>query len=139
MKPLKISILFAGAIVLLVTSCKKKFEDYSVNQNLPVQVPPGLVLPTILNNLVVFPGGDEDKASQFIVSNYNYYGDNKYWSGSAGLNYGSLRNVLAMEAEARRLAGTDDNPYHALGLFFRSFFFMNMTEKVGYAHSRLAR
>ena len=131
MKPLKLSTLFAAAILLLATSCKKKFEDYSVNRNLPVQVPPGLVLPTILNNLVVFPGGNEDKASQFIVSNYNYYGDNKYWSGSADLNYGSLRNVLAMEAEARRLAGTDDNPYHALGLFFRSFFFINMTEKVG--------
>ena len=87
MKPLKISILFAAAIVLLVTGCKKKFEDYSVNNNLPVQVPPGLVLPTILNNLVVFPGGNEDKYSQYIVSNYNYYGDNKYWSGSADLNY----------------------------------------------------
>src|SRR6476646_3868060 len=109
MKPLKISILFAAAVVLLASGCKKKFEDYSVNNNLPVQVPPGLVLPTILNNLVVFPGGDEDKASQFIVSNYNYYGDNKYWSGSASLNYGSLRNVLAMESEARRLAGSDEN------------------------------
>ena len=36
-----------------------------------------------------------------------------------------------MEAEARRLSGSDNNPYHALGLFFRSFFFISMTEKVG--------
>src|SRR5436189_5728041 len=95
MKPLKISILFAAVVVLLASGCKKKFEDYSVNNNLPVQVPPGLVLPTILNNLVVFPGGDEDKASQFIVSNYNYYGDNKYWRGRASLIYSSFTNVMA--------------------------------------------
>ena len=131
MKPLKISMLFAVAILLLASGCKKKFEDYSKNNNLPLQVPPGLVLPTILNDLAVLPGGDEDKYSQFIVSNYNYYGDNKYWSGSAGLNFGTLRNVLAMESEASRLAGTDNNPYHGLGLFFRSFFFMKMTQKVG--------
>ena len=95
MKSLKISILFVAVISIIVSSCKKKFEDYSVNQNLPVQVPPGLVLPTVLNDLIVYPGGDEDKYSQYIVSNYNYYGDNKYWSGSASLNYGSLRNVVA--------------------------------------------
>ncbi len=111
--------------------CKKKFDDYSQNKNLPLQVPPSLILPTILNDLFVSPGGDEDKADQFIVSNYTYYGLNQYWTGGANLNYGSLRNVLAMENEARRLAGTDDNPYHALGLFFRAFFFVNMSEKVG--------
>ena len=36
-----------------------------------------------------------------------------------------------MEKEAARLAGSDDNPYHALGLFFRAFFFVDMTMKVG--------
>ena len=51
--------------------------------------------------------------------------------GSASLNYGDLNNTLQMEAEARRLAGSDNNPYHALGLFLRAFFFVNMTEKVG--------
>ncbi len=133
MKPLKISILFATFMLLLASGCKKKFEDYSKNNNLPLQVPPGLLLKTVLNDLIVIPGpgGDEDKYSQFIVSNYNYYGDNKYWGGSAGLNFGSLRNVLAMESEAKRLAGSDNNPYHALGLFFRSYFFMHMTQKVG--------
>lgn len=131
MKALKISMLFAVAILLFASGCKKNFEDYSENKNLPLQVPANLILPSILNDLVVTPGGDEDKYCQFIVSNYNYYGNNKYWNGSTGLNYGTLRNVLAMEAPAKRFAGSDNNPYHALGLFFRSFFFMNMTEKVG--------
>src|SRR5437867_13336958 len=131
MKTLKYQTLWVLAIFVLAAGCSKKFEDYSANKNLPLQVPPGLVLPTILNDMVVFPGGDDDKACQYIVSNYDYYGLNEYWSGSASLSYGSLRNVLAMESEARRLAGSDNNPYHALGLFFRAFFFVNMTMKVG--------
>ena len=128
----KISILFLMASMLLMLSCSKKFEDYSKNNNLPTQTPPGLILPTILNDLYVAPGGDADKYTQFIVSNYNYYGTNKYWTGSANLNYGTLRNVLAMEKEAARLSnGSSNNPYHALGFFFRAFFFVNMTENVG--------
>lgn len=131
MKSFKLQILFAFTILVFTIGCSKKFDDYSQNNNLPLQVPPALVLPTILNDLVVFPGGDQDKNSQFIVSNYDYYGLNEYWSGSASLDFGSLRNVVAMESEARRLAGSDNNPYHALGLFFRAFFFVNMSEKVG--------
>jgi len=128
-----IRFLFILAIpaLLAITGCSKKFEQYSQNQNLPTVVPPGLVLRSNLNGLVVFPGGLEDKADQFIASNYNYYGDNKYWTGSATLNYGTLNSVLSMEKEAKRAAGTDRNPYHALGFFFRAFFFVNMSEKVG--------
>jgi hypothetical protein len=131
MKTIQYFILLVLSVTLVSTGCDKTFEDYSTNKNLPLQVPPSLILPTILNDLVVYPGGDEDKACQFIVSNYTYYGLNRYWSGETGLNYGTLRNVKAMEAEARRLAGTDNNPYHALGLFFRAYFFVTMSEKVG--------
>ena len=130
MKPFKISLLTLTLLVF-ITSCSKKFDDYSQNKNLPVQVPPGLILPTVLNNLYVSPGGDEDKYNQFIVSNYNYYGRNEYWTGSASLSYGALKNVVAMESEAKRLASSDNNPYHALGLFFRAYFFAGMSEKVG--------
>lgn len=131
MKLLQIRIISAFAALLFITGCSKKFDDYSQNKNLPLQVPPGLILPTIQNDMIVYPGGDEDKNCQNIVSNYDYYGYNFYWTGSASLNYGTLRNVLSMESEARRLAGSDNNPYHALGLFFRAFFFVNMSEKVG--------
>ncbi len=124
-------ILLLLAAFVVETGCQKKFEDYSENKNLPLQVTPGLVLPVVLNDLAVTPGGYEDKAGQFIVSNYTYYGNNQYWTGSASLNYSTLRNVLSMESEARRLAGSDNNPYHALGLFFRAYFFVSMTEKVG--------
>lgn len=131
MKFIKFPLVITLATLVFLTGCKKKFQDYSENHNLPLQVPPSLILPSILNDLAVSPGGDADKADQFIVSSYSYYGLNQYWTGSASLNYGTLRNVLAMEREARRLAGSDDNPYHALGLFFRAFFFVSMSEKVG--------
>ncbi|MFZ1677944.1 MAG: SusD/RagB family nutrient-binding outer membrane lipoprotein [Saprospiraceae bacterium] len=131
MKSIHFLLLFILSALVMSTGCSKYFDDYSTNDNLPLQVPPSLILPTILNDMAVLPGGDVDKACQFIISNYTYYGLNQYWSGSAGLKYGTLRNVKAMEAEARRLAGTDDNPYHALGLFFRAFYFVDMTEKVG--------
>lgn len=131
MKALQFKTIFLLAAITVIVGCSKKFEDYSQNKNLPVQVPPSQVLPAILNDLVIYPGGDYDKWDQNIVSNYDYYGNNEYWSGSTGLDYGSLRNVLAMESEARRLAGSDNNPYHALGLFFRAWFFVDMTMKVG--------
>lgn len=133
MKSIHFRIALVLTALVMATGCSKKFEDYSQNPNqpLPGKVPPGIILKSILNNLVVFPGGDADKQCQFICSNYVYYGNNEYWTGSADLNYGDLNNTLAMESEARRLAGSDNNPYHALGLFFRAFFFVNMTEKVG--------
>ena len=131
MKSFKFKLLLALAVVAIATGCTKKFEDYSKNKNLPITVPAGVLLRTALANLVVYPGDYQDKACQFILSNYTYYGDNKYWNGSASLNYGDLNNVIAMEAEARKAAGSDNNPYHALGLFLRAFYFVSMSEKVG--------
>ena len=130
MKFLKFPLLITIALFVFANSCKKKFEDYSKNDNLPQQVPPGLILKSVLNDLNS-QNDDQNKANQFIISNYTYYGLNQYSTGSATLNYGTLRNVMAMEKEAKRLAGDDNNPYHALGFFFRAFFFVKMTELVG--------
>lgn len=131
MKSIKYKITLALTALVIFTGCSKKFEENSINHNLPISVPPGVILRAVLNDIVVYPGDYQDKAGQYIASNYTYYGDNKYWNGSAGFNFGTLNNVVAMEAVASKLAGTSDNPYHALGLFFRSFFFVNMSEKVG--------
>lgn len=140
MKRIQSSLALALTIALFVCGCSKKFTDYSQNENQPVpgKVPPGILLKTILNDLVETPGGTSDKACQDYCSNYVYYGTNEYWTGSASFSYtnsnpggNDLNNTLAMESEARRLAGSDNNPYHALGLFFRAFFFVSMSEKVG--------
>ncbi len=132
MKSVKYKIIFALTGLVILVGCSKKFEDFSKNKNLPLAVPPGLILKAVLKDIVVYPGGYEDKAGQYIASNYTYYGDNKYWTGSASLNYGTLNNIVSMEALAKKASsGSDDNPYHALGLFLRAFLFVNMSEKVG--------
>jgi hypothetical protein len=128
---IKSPLLLAFPFLLLVAGCSKKFGDYSQNKNLPLSVPAGLSLRAVIGDIIVYPGGFEDKANQFIASNYTYYGDNKYWTGSASLNYSDLNNVIAMEATAKKAANGDKNPYYALGLFLRAFFFVSMSEKVG--------
>src|ERR1700712_2847740 len=97
MKSINYNILLLLTGFLTLAGCTKKFEDNAKNNNLPLTVPPGVILRGILSDIVVYPGGTEDKAGQYIASNYTYYGDNKYWNGSAGLNYSSLNNVLSME------------------------------------------
>ncbi|MEP6747988.1 MAG: SusD/RagB family nutrient-binding outer membrane lipoprotein [Bacteroidota bacterium] len=127
----KIILALTSLVFIISAGCSKKFEADAQNNNLPLTVPPGTILRGILGNVIEYPGGGEDKAAQYIASNYTYYGDNKYWNGSAGLNYGSLTNVVAMEKIAASLAGSNNNPYHALGFFLRAYFFVNMSEKVG--------
>ncbi len=131
MKAFKINMVALALLIVGATGCSKKFEEYSLNKNLPTSVPSGVVLKGVLNNIVTFPGGEEDKACQFYVSNYTYYGDNKYWNGSAGLSYGVLNNVISMEELAYNANGSSNNPYHALGLFLRAYFFTEMSKKVG--------
>ncbi len=118
------------AIVFITMGCSKKFDTYSVDPNKPVTVPAYLLLRQIENDLVVFPGGDEDKFSQNTLSTYTYYGTNEYWTGAANLQYGTLRNVVAMETEASKASG-DNNPYAALAKFFKAYIFVNMSLKVG--------
>ncbi|MCW3120309.1 MAG: SusD/RagB family nutrient-binding outer rane lipoprotein [Chitinophagaceae bacterium] len=124
-----IVVLFA--LLLSTNSCKKQYNDYTPDPNNPVTVPPYLVLRQILNDMVVYPFGDADKFGQFVLSSYTYYGTNEYWTGSADLNYGTLRNVAAMDKEAKRSAGDVNNPYSALAKFFKAYFFIDMSLKVG--------
>ncbi|HEY4335848.1 MAG TPA: SusD/RagB family nutrient-binding outer membrane lipoprotein [Puia sp.] len=133
MNYLKLPVIIALTAAVVSTGCSKKFEQYAQNANqpLPGKVPAGIILKSILNNMVDQPGGDADKQCQYICSNYVYYGNNSYWTGSAALDYTPLNNILAMEAEAKRAAGSSSNPYHALGLLLRAFFFVDMSEKVG--------
>lgn len=130
MKKIKYIIITALAVGMGSTGCKKKFDEYAPNPNLPQSVPAYLLLRSVENALPVFPGGDADKFCQFTLSSYTYYGTNEYWTGAAGLNYGNLRDVLAMETEANKASGPN-NPYSPLAKFFKAYFYINMTLKVG--------
>jgi Starch-binding associating with outer membrane len=130
MKKNKLIVALALAVLTVAGGCSKKFEEYSQNPNQPVTVPAYLLLRQIENDLVVFPAGDADKFAQYTLSTYTYYGTNEYWTGSAELEYGTLRNVVAMEAEAAKVSG-EENPYAALAKFFKAYIFINMSLKVG--------
>lgn len=126
---IKIGTLVLAA-ALMASSCTKKFEEFAVNPNQPTSVPAYLLLRQVENDIFVAPGGDADKFGQFTLSSYTYYGTNEYWTGAAGLEYGTLRNVVAMEKEAEKASGTN-NPYAALAKFFKAYIFVGMSLKVG--------
>ncbi|QJB40603.1 SusD/RagB family nutrient-binding outer membrane lipoprotein [Chitinophaga oryzae] len=132
MKSLKI-VAFAALAGIALSSCNKKFEDYSVNTNKPAKVPPSLVLGGILGDMNADkPWSVVMRWNQFDCCNYNYYGDQRYdWNGADFASYFSLTNVQQMEAEAIRLGGKDVNPYSALGKFARAFFYYRLSSLVG--------
>jgi Starch-binding associating with outer membrane len=132
--------------IIAVDGCQKKIENYTVSPNLPASVPPAPLLRNTLNDMFNDPyadhgsgshGGQAERNCQFFCSNYTYYGNNAYWDGvfhpeNASLNYGTLTNVINMETAAKSAAGgSDNNPYNALGKFFRAYFFVSMSLKVG--------
>lgn len=118
------------SLFFLATGCSKKFDEYTPNNNQPTSVPAYLILRSVLNDMFDAPSGDNDKWSQYTLSSYTYYGDNRYWEGSADLDYGTLNNIVAMEKEAAKASG-EDNPYSALAKFFKAYFFIKMSLKVG--------
>lgn len=126
-------IFFILALIVslpLVQSCDKDFALLEQNQNLPAKVPPGLVLNGVLNDLYQQPWSLEHRQNQFWCCNYNYYGTNEYWS-NASLSFATLNNVKKMEEEALSAGGSAVNPYSALGKFFRAFFYVRMSQRVG--------
>jgi hypothetical protein len=117
------------SLLLLGTGCSKRFEEYTPNPNLPTSVPPYLLLRSIEGYMFDSPG-DNDKATQYTLSSYTYYGDNKYWEGSADLDYEVLKSIEAMEREAVKAQG-EENPFSALAKFQKAFFYIKMSMKVG--------
>lgn len=132
MRYLKIIFPTAIAAIFTLTSCQKKFEEFESNPNRAEQVSPDLIFRGITADMNSDgPWSLVSRWNQFDCCNYNYYGDQRYdWTG-ASLNYTTLKNVIKMEEEAKRAGNADNNPYSALGKFFRAFFFYKMTNLVG--------
>lgn len=143
MKSYKFFQLFF-ALVLLLTSCEKPFDQLETDPNRPTSAPASLILqgiendmqagslnPTGFNGVTGDPWGAEQRYNQFYASNYNYYATNDYAWTSTDLYYTTLKNVTRMEAEAKKTGQPDVNVYSALGKFFRAYFFENMTKRLG--------
>lgn len=125
-----IKYLFSLLLLLAVGSCQK-FDELEADPNRSTEVPPSLALRGILKNLYVAPWDSESQYCQYYCINYNYYGNNEYWTGAAPLRYTTLKNVVKMEDEAARIGLPEVNAYSALGKFFRAYFYYDMTMKMG--------
>ena len=129
MKNLKY-IFFLLVLVLSTNSCQK-FDELEADPNRSTTVPPSLILRGVLRDMYYSPWSDEMQYNQYFCVNYNYYGTNEYWTGSANLRYTTLKNVIKMEEEAAKIGLPGVNAYSALGKLFRAFFYYDMTMKMG--------
>lgn len=118
--------------VLASMGCEKSFEDLQVNPNQPTSAPPALIFQGVLNDMFdnCWNGNIVMRYSQFHLCNYNYYGTNEYNWTTSGFDYYTLNNVMLMEDAAEKLSGSN-NPYAALGKFFRAYFAVRMSLKFG--------
>jgi hypothetical protein len=114
--------------VLLTLGACSNFDELVNNPNRPAAVPPSLILRGVENDINEEPWSLAHRQNQFWCCNYNYYGNNEYWT-KADLNFLTLKNVLKMEEAAK--ASTKATPYGALGKFFKAMLYTRMTLKVG--------
>lgn len=124
-------MLFFFIVLAVATGCKKTFEENFHNPNQAEHVPPNLLINGILYDMYEAPFSSTERWNQYTAANYFYYATNNYdWTG-ASLDYTTLKNVSKMEEEATRLGGEVAKPYLALAKFFKAYFFIKMSLKVG--------
>lgn len=131
MKTIFKNYLLPVCMLLSVSSCKKSFDELSVNNNVPNNVPASLLFNGVLNNMADFPDGTPEILSQYYLYNYDYYGNNRYDLGDGDNYYNTLKNVAAMEQQATAVGLPAVNQYSAIGKFFRAYFFSKMSLEMG--------
>lgn len=123
-------VLFTIILSMVLNSCQD-FEDLEKDPNRPGEVPPSLVFTNVLNSVYYSPWSDEHRWNQFWCSNYAYYDDQEYDWTTTSFNYTQLNNVEKMIVEAERVGLSENNPYSALGKFFKAYYFVDMSLRLG--------
>lgn len=123
-------IIFMMVLAVGLSSCQK-FADLEKDPNRPGEVPPSLVFTNLLYSMYYSPWSDVHRWNQFYCSNYAYYAEQKYDWTTTNFNYNQLKNVNQMISEATRVGLATNNPYSALGKFFKAYFFVDMSMKLG--------
>jgi hypothetical protein len=123
-----LALALALALAFFITSCND-MQSLDVNPNSVSRTPPQLLLTEIEANTFQVEGLSPLLASRMIVStsgesDLQYY---KWNRGSFG-DFNRLRNVIKMMEESKRV---QKPVYEALGKFFRSYYFYNMTLTFG--------
>ncbi len=124
---ISIILFFIGTL----SSCKK-FSYYQENPNVPTEASPGLLLNNIEQSAFSAISLNAALASRQLIyvqsadgpGLFEYYG----WQRSGFGLYDNMRQVVKMKKEAERV----NNPnYTALGLFFQSYYIIQLTETFG--------
>lgn len=118
-------------LTLLATSCDDRFADLQENPNSPDTSAPINLLQSIIRNSWESPWTRTERLNQYYVSTYVVYDDQNYLLGEYGMDYNSLRDILAMEKEVERIGTEEAKQFLPIAKFFKSFFYIRMTERLG--------
>src|SRR3954462_4359788 len=110
-------LLTAIVVILILPGCKKSFADLNQNNNKPTSVPASLLFTGVLVDMHDEPSQSAEIYGQYYIYNYDYYGNNQYNFGSGSNYYGTLENVIKMEAAAISAGSSTTNSYSAIGKF----------------------
>lgn len=120
-------------VILLLSiaffSCSN-LEEMNINPNLPTETHPQLLLTNVEWDAFRANGGTSPLYAQKMLVQTDGENSNQYYKwdrGSFG-PYSVLRNVTKMIQEAERI---NEPSYVALGKFFRSYYFYNLTMSFG--------
>jgi hypothetical protein len=118
-------------LALLVSGCDDHFVHLQEDPNSPGTAAPINILHQIIRSSWESPWTYAQRLNQYHVSTYVVYDDQGYLLGEYGMDYGSLRDILAMEKEAERLGTEEAKQFLSVAKFFKAFFYVRMTERLG--------
>lgn len=127
----KIFYLLLISLVTLTTGCDDHFMSLQENPNSPDISAPINILQSIIKDSWEGPWTRAQRLNQYYVSTYVVYDDQNYLLGEYGMDYGSLRDILAMEKEVERLDTDEAKQFLPVAKFFKAFFYIRMTERLG--------
>ena len=120
MKQMKYILLIIAAPLFMIC-CSKQIQEKQTDPNNPANVPPKLILGTLLtdisgtgaagnlgnstsNSAGINSWGNVQAWNQYHCQNYDYYGNNIYsWTNGLFDPYLVLKNVVQMETEAAKI------------------------------------
>jgi len=119
-------IIFFAVVTLLSTSCKK-YEDFQVNPNQPSTATPALLLTNICISVFDYDPTGPAFASRQLTYYERGNSDVDYsWTSWDYGNYDILRQVTKMDELASEQSGQDN--YHGLAKFFRAVLFNRLRD-----------
>lgn len=116
-------------LLVTVSSCLK-YDELRENPNDPTTVPPSLLF-TSVTPLPASAFSDQYRDAQYhnaIAADLGVSPPVNYRYGSSSFNYGQLRNIDKMVEESK-MTGSEE--YAILAKFFRAFYYIEMTRRMG--------